>query len=148
MKRQLPLAGFGLFALSTVLLVLPAFAHHGFQYEYDGNKYVTVTGVLTKIEWENPHIYFNVDVTDVDGKVTSWRFEGSSVTLVKRTGVSRSDFADNIGKTISVNGCPALGGLPRVAAETVKLPDGRQIVVARKRYLGDGSKTTDDKDNN
>jgi len=49
-------------------LVLPAFAHHGFQYEYDGNKYTTVSGVLTKIEWENPHIYFNVDVKDADGE--------------------------------------------------------------------------------
>jgi len=148
MKWQLPLVGFGFFVLSSVLLVLPAFAHHGFQYEYDGNKYVTVTGVLTKIEWENPHIYFNLDVKDADGKVTSWRFEGSSVTLVKRTGVNRSDFADNIGKTVSVNGCPALGGQPRVAAETVKLPDGREIVVARKRYFGDGSKPADDKEDN
>ena len=81
MKRHLPLAVFGVLVLSPVLSVVPAFAHHGFQFEYDGSKYVTITGVLRKVEWENPHIYFNVDVTSKDGKVTSWRFEGSSVTL-------------------------------------------------------------------
>ena len=144
MKRYLPLAVFGLLVLSPVLAAIPAFAHHGFQFEYDGSKYVTITGVLRKIEWENPHIYFNADVTGKDGKVTSWRFEGSSVTLVRRSGVKLSDFNDNIGKTISVHGCPAKSGLPRVAAETVKLPDGREIVVARKRYFGDGKPGPDD----
>ena len=144
MKRQLPLLIFGLFVLSAVLSAVPAFAHHGFQFEYDGSKYVTITGVLRKIEWENPHIYFNVDVTGADGKVTSWRFEGSSVTLVRRSGVTLADFNDNMGKTVSVHGCPARGGLPRVAAETVKLPGGREIVVARQRYYGDGKPGPDD----
>jgi Family of unknown function (DUF6152) len=148
MKRQLTLAVFSFFVVSFVLLTLPAFAHHGFEFEYDGSKYVTTTGVLTKVEWENPHIYFNVDVKDADGKVTAWRFEGSSVTLVRRTGVERADLVDNIGKTITVNACPAKNGLPRGAAETVKLPDGREIVVARKRYFGDGSKPANDKDYN
>lgn len=139
MKRQLRFAFFSFLVLTFVALAVPAFAHHGFQFEYDGSKYMNATGVLTGIEWENPHIYFTVDVKGSDGKVTSWRFEGSSVTLVKRSGVTLADFQDNIGKTVTVLACPALRGLPKGAAETVKLPDGRQIVVARKRYYGDGS---------
>jgi hypothetical protein len=144
MKRHPPVAAFSFFVLSFVALAVPAFAHHGFQFEYDGTKYVHTTGVLTGIEWENPHIYFTVDVKDADGNVKSWRFEGSSVTLVKRSGVTLADFQDNIGKTVTVLACPAKRGLPRGAAETVKLPDGRQIVVARKRYFGDGAAPADD----
>jgi hypothetical protein len=144
MKRQLPLGAFSFFLLSFVSFAVPAFAHHGFQFEYDGTKYINTTGVLTGIEWENPHIYFTVDVKDTDGKVKSWRFEGSSVSLVKRSGATLADFQDNIGKTVTVLACPAKRGLPRGAAETVKLPDGRQIVVARKRYFGDGAAPSDD----
>ena len=137
MKRQLSLAVFCFFVLSFASVAVPAFAHHGFQFEYDGSRYINPSGTLTKIEWENPHIYFSVDVKDAAGKVTSWRFEGSSVTLVKRSGVKLADFQDNIGKTVTVRACPAKNGLPKAAAEVVKLPDGREIVVARKRYFGD-----------
>jgi hypothetical protein len=144
MKQQLRWLIFSFFVLSFVSVAVPAFAHHGFQFEYDGTKYINTTGVLTGVEWENPHIYFTVDVKDADGKVTTWRFEGSSVTLVKRSGVRLEDFQDNIGKTVTVLACPAKRGLPRGAAETVKLPDGRQIVVARKRYFGDGSAPKND----
>lgn len=161
MKRHLPLAVlavFTLFGLSSLLLAVPVFAHHGFQFEFDGSKYVYITGVLTKVEWENPHIYFNVEskmspqaptVPDPDGKVTTWRFEGSSTSLVTRTGTHRSDLADSIGKTVTVRACPGKGALAKGAAETVKVADGREIVIGRKRFYGDAPAPTDkDKDEN
>jgi hypothetical protein len=145
-----------LLAVSAVLLAIPVFAHHGFQFEFDGSKYIYITGTLTKVEWENPHIYFNVEskaspdnpgVPDPDGKITSWRFEGSSVSLVQRTGTRRADLVDNIGKTVVVRACPGKGALAKGAAETVKLADDREIVVGRKRYYGEGPVPTDiDKD--
>jgi hypothetical protein len=108
------------------------------------------------VEWENPHIYFNVEskaspedpsASDPAGKVTSWRFEGSSVSLVQRTGTRRADLVDSIGKTVTVRACPGKGALPKGAAETVKLTDDREIVVGRKRYYGEGPAPADiDKD--
>src|SRR4029077_5159926 len=109
MKIKLGLIFFVFFVLSIVSLSAPVYAHHGFEFEYDASKYVTVTGVLTKVDWENPHIYFNVDATDADGKVTSWRFEGSSVAIVQRTGTTRSDLVNNIGKTVTVGAVPGKG---------------------------------------
>jgi hypothetical protein len=123
-----------------------AYAHHGFQYEYDGTKVITTTGVLTKVDWENPHIYFYVDVRDADGKVSNWRFEGSSVSLVQRTGTKRGDLADNIGKTITVTSCPGKGGALKGAAWKVVLPDNREVSIGRNRYYGDTGKPPDDKD--
>src|ERR1700674_2143624 len=98
-----------------------------------------------KVEWENPHIYFNAESKmspdnptgpDHDGKITNWRFEGSSVSLVQRTGTRRTDLVDNIGKTVTVRARPGKGALAKGAAETVKLTDDREIVVGRKRYYG------------
>jgi hypothetical protein len=159
MRRSLPVAiavNLSLLVVSSLLLAIPVFAHHGFQFEFDGSKYIYITGVLTKVEWENPHIYFNVEskaspqdptAADPSGKVTSWRFEGSSVSLVQRTGTRRTDLVDSIGKTVTVRACPGKGALPKGAAETVKLTDDREVVVGRKRFYGEGPAPADiDKD--
>ena len=78
MKRVLnvvfPIAVLLLFAFS--LNALPAFAHHGFQAEFDGSKVIYITGTLTKLEWKNPHAYFWVEAKDDNGKLTTWTFEG------------------------------------------------------------------------
>ena len=158
MRRHPPvatLAILGFVVVSSFLLAIPASAHHGFQFGFDGTKYIYITGVLTKVEWGNPHIYFNVDskmapqapsVADPSGKVTTWRFEGSSVSLVQRTGTKRADLVDNIGKTVMVRACPGKEVLPIGAAEIIKLSDNREIVVGRKRYYGEGNPANQDKD--
>jgi hypothetical protein len=136
MKRVLSLALFAIVSLAG--LALPVFAHHGFQAEFDGKKLVYVTGTLTRLEWENPHIYFYVDAKDADGKVTSWQFEGDSPNVVKRAGTQRQDILASVGKPITVRACPGKDGTPKGAAETLKGPDGRELVVGGRRFVGDG----------
>jgi hypothetical protein len=53
----------------------PAFAHHQFGVEFDANKCTNLKGTLTSIDWENPHAYFHMDVTDSGGKAQSWSLE-------------------------------------------------------------------------
>jgi hypothetical protein len=118
--------------------VLPVFAHHGFQAVYDGSKVLYITGTLTKFEWENPHAYFWVDAKDESGKVTTWVFEGASPIAVKRTGTVRADFIANVGKSVTVRAIPGRDGTPKGAAETIKLSDGREVVVGGKRFSGEG----------
>ncbi len=87
-------------------------------------------GTLTKLDWENPHVYFYVDLTDADNKVTSWSFESVSVAYLKRAGIERQDFLDNIGKMVTVRACLGkVSNLKRAAAETVTMPDGRKLKV-------------------
>ena len=76
--------------VSLVCLTAPVLAHHGFDTEYDGKKKVALTGVVTKIEWTNPHMHIYVDVTDASGKVTNWNLEMASPNTVQRQGWGRS----------------------------------------------------------
>ena len=72
MRRTL---GFLVAALGLFLLTVPVLAHHGFETEYDRNKAVKLTGVVTMIAWTFPHMRVYVDVTDEKGVVTNWNLE-------------------------------------------------------------------------
>jgi hypothetical protein len=116
--------------ITLLLLASPLFAHHGFTVEYDSSNCSTVTGTLTRLQWENPHVYFYVDAKDASGNPASWAFEAVSLEWLKRVGTTRRDFSDNIGKTVAVRACMARNGTKnRGAAETLKLEDGRTITV-------------------
>ncbi len=78
-------AGLGLCALAV-----PALAHHGFDTEYDAKKKISLTGVITKIEWTNPHMHVYIDVTDASGKVANWNLEMASPNTVQRQGWGRN----------------------------------------------------------
>src|SRR6516162_2224457 len=67
---------FAWFALGFGLLVAaaPVMAHHSFAAEYDSKKPVTLKGIVTKVDWTNPHVYFYMDVTDDGGVTTNWAF--------------------------------------------------------------------------
>jgi hypothetical protein len=118
-------------------LTVPAFAHHSFQAEYDGSKFIYVSGTLTKVDWSNPHIHFFVNVKGADGTLTLWNFEGSATTLVERNGTHRVDLLSSIGKEVTVRAAPARTIPTRGAAETVKTADGVERVVGGRRYSGE-----------
>src|SRR3989442_1824050 len=77
--------------ISFFCMVLPAVAHHGFDTEYDANKKVKLTGVVTKIEWLNPHMRVYIDVTDAKGNVANWNLELTSPNTVRRQGCGPKD---------------------------------------------------------
>ncbi len=111
--------------VSLLLLAAPSFAHHSFAAEFDGNHCRDFTGTLTKIDWQNPHGYFYMDVKNDAGKAESWSFQTYALITLKRAGIERQLFIENIGKEVWVRGCLAKNGRQNYAAAgTLKFSDG------------------------
>jgi hypothetical protein len=108
-----------------MLPVIPIFAHHSFQAEFDAANAVTLTGVVTKLEWTNPHAHFYIDVKGADGKVEHWNLELASPNVLRRLGWSREIF--KVGDTVTVFCARAKDGSDLASARTVILPDGRKM---------------------
>lgn len=116
MKTMKALGGAVLVASLLLFPAAPSLAHHSFAAEFDGAKCQDFTGVLTKLEWANPHGFFYVDIKDAGGKVQSWSFQTYALITLRRAGNTRELFLDNIGKDVWVRGCLARNGREHYAA--------------------------------
>jgi hypothetical protein len=111
--------------VAVLVAAAPAWAHHSFAAEFDAAKCSDITGVLTKVAYENPHSYVWVDVKNAAGKVESNTFQLSSPSNLKRGGATYGVLNGNIGKQVLVRGCASRNGESnRYAASFIKLDDG------------------------
>jgi hypothetical protein len=107
-----------------------SFAHHSFAAEFDAENCRDFTGTLTSLDWQNPHAFFYMDITDESGNVESWSFQTYALITLKRSGSGRQVFMENIGEEIFVRGCLAKNGRESYAsAGTMRASDGilRQV---------------------
>jgi hypothetical protein len=102
--------------------VAPVWAHHSFAAEYDSNQLITLKGVITKVEWTNPHIYVRLDVKDASGKTVNWALEGYPPNTLKRTGFARDLLKE--GDTITVTAYKAKDGSNTGAGREITFADG------------------------
>jgi|SRR5579862_6927596 len=125
MRQVNPIRLSAALVLSLLAASLPILAHHSFAAEYDESKPVKVTGVVTKVEWLNPHIWFYVDVKDDHGKVVNWAFSGGAPGQLMRRGVTKDHIQP--GMTIVVNGFRAKDGSENGFGSSVTFPDGTSV---------------------
>ena len=104
-----------------------AHAHHSFANEFDVNKPVTLTGVLTRMEWVNPHGWMHVDVKAADGTVGRWSVQTGGPTQLLRRGFGKNDFPAGI--EVTIKGYRARDGGMTVHGESVTLKDGRNFFI-------------------
>ena len=122
---------------AMTLLAIPLAAHHSFGLEYDATKPITLTGVVTKVEWTNPHSYLLIDVKDDKGNVASWKFEGYGPGVLYRTGWKR-DVSIKPGDTVTVNGWRARDGTNWAHSRQVTLANGQKLFFGPPSGTGDG----------
>jgi hypothetical protein len=104
-------------AACLILTASTAAAHHSFSVQYDDTKPVTIQGLLTKVEWTNPHVYFYLDVRNQQNEVTPWAFEMVAPIVLERRGWTRNTLS--IGEIIEVEGFLARDGTPLASAATL-----------------------------
>ena len=93
-------------AAAALLVATPAVAHHSANAEFDTQKEMVITGVLTKLEVVNPHSWWHLEVKGPDGKVQTWRLESNSPAGLIRLGVKvKTDV--KVGGTYSFRISPA-----------------------------------------
>jgi len=116
---------FAVLAGLAVAMAQPASAHHSFAAEFDANKPVTLKGTMTKLEWQNPHIWVYLDVKDDQGNPQRWQCEGGPPNTLTRNGWSINSL--KVGDQLTIDGVLAKDGSKTCNARTVKLPDGRSV---------------------
>jgi Family of unknown function (DUF6152) len=117
--------GLPVVVLGLALSAVPLAAHHSFAAEFDGSKQITLTGVVTKVDWVNPHAYIYVDVKGTDGSVVNWAIETGAPNILYRQGWRKADVKE--GDTVTFTAFLAKDGSHTAAARQVKLPDGREV---------------------
>lgn len=111
----------------TLAWVGQAQAHHSFSAEFDGTRTFVVTGVLTKVDWTNPHIHLFLDVPQPGGKVQTYEFTSGPPTALRRAGIKRSDFT--VGAAASITAAPAKDHSQHLGwLKMIKYKDGRVFV--------------------
>lgn len=112
-------------SLGLMAAAVPMLAHHSFAAEYDSNKPIKISGVVTKVEWMNPHARFYVDVKGADGKLTNWNFELGAIPVLLKQGWTKNSLKE--GDQVSVEGSAAKDSSNTGNARSVVLANGKRV---------------------
>jgi hypothetical protein len=113
--------------LAVMAAGVPASAHHAFSAEFDAKKPVKLRGVVTKMEWINPHSWIHIDVKEPNGKVTAWMVEGGAPNALLRRGFTKNSLP--VGTEVLIEGYQAKDGSMRANGRDITLPDGKKLFV-------------------
>src|SRR3989442_2461624 len=119
--------------MSMLLAPVTTVAHHAYTAEFDTTKPVKLSGVLTKVEWSNPHIWIYLDVKDANGNVTNWGFSASPPGMLQRRGITKNSL--KLGEVLTISGHRAKDGSNNSSGNVVTFADGRDARIGQDQAL-------------
>ena len=105
--------------------VAPLSAHHAFSAEFDAAQPITLRGIVTKLDWTNPHAWIHLEVKGEDGQVTAWKIETGAPNALLRRGFTKAYLPP--GTAIVVSGFRAKDGSNRANGSSLTTPDGKKL---------------------
>ena len=126
-----------LLVAGALCVVQPARAHHAFAAEYDPAKPLTLNGIITKVDWENPHGWLHMDVKDAKGTVQHWTIETAAPSQMSRHGLKKADFVE--GMTATVKGYQGRKDPVLANGRTLVFKDGRSFYIGSVGGPKDGA---------
>lgn len=128
---HLMMAGSRAAVFALLLMCSVGQAHHSLSGQFDIAQSFEITGVVSRVDWVNPHTYIHVDVKQADGSVLTYRLESLPVAMMRKAGLSRQELLGD-GKPVHIKAHPARNGnLTLGYLVVLKLADGREIQFAR-----------------
>jgi hypothetical protein len=105
------LVGAALAAMAGATLL----AHHSVPGQFDLSKPLTLKGVISKVDWINPHIYIHLDVKDASGTTNTWALATLPTAMMRRAGITRESLQGKPGEEVTINAVPARDGSKHLA---------------------------------
>ena len=117
---------------TLVVMTATTSAHHSVSGQYDSSKPLTLTGVITKVDWINPHIYLHLDVKEKDGAVTSWTLSTLPTAMMRRAGLTREALQGKPGEVVTVSAIAARDETRRLGwISKIMYADGHHVQLGR-----------------
>lgn len=118
-------------AAATVVASVPALAHHSLSGQFDVDKSVHISGVVSKVEWVNPHCYIYVDVKEPGGTTATWRLESLPVAMMRKAGLDKKELMGD-GQPVEIDAHPARNGTPHLGYMLhIKFQSGRFVAFSK-----------------
>ena len=107
-------------------------AHHSVAGQFDESKSVTLKGVISKVDWVNPHIYLYIDVK-TDGETVTWSLGTVPTAMARRAGLTKESIAGKVGEVVTIDCIPARDGTKHLGwVNTITYADGHKIELSRR----------------
>ena len=107
-------------------------AHHSVSGQYDASRPLTLTGVISKVDWINPHIYLHLDVKDKDGAVTTWTLSTLPTAMMRRAGLTKETLQGQPGEVVTITAIAARDETKKLGwISKITYADGHHVQLGR-----------------
>ena len=121
-----------LVAATLVVVAGSVSAHHSVSGQYDASRPLTLTGVISKVDWINPHIYLHLDVKEKDGAVTTWTLSTLPTAMMRRAGLTKESLQGQPGEVVTINAIAARDETKKLGwISKITYADGHHVQLGR-----------------